>query len=373
MTDIADPAQSLVYSWSAPPIPDESKRVAVFFAATFGLAAIGVVFGVAVLADVFGGDARFLLVMSLILAMLGALGLTSTRNARSFRLAIDRNGTLTAGDRAGHSSVDLRTCHAINVRLRNNRVSSQWSIEAVGAQGAWHREIANVATYWKQPTPGMGELEAELRRWLAWANGGAELTPRRPSPADAETAQTGYAGVVTATPDRFEWRPPQGANADRNRRRVRIGFGIVTAAVAIFAVVSEWENGLAAVFFSMFVPVLLLVIAAGVDLAYRRGKQFAIIVDPTGLTARQGSKTKAHAAHGTITELTVESSTHTSNTGGTTTTSTIWSVRGTAPGAQNDVFRAVIPLHLGTAFSRNDAIALEAELQARCLRPTPGR
>ncbi len=370
MSDVVVPES--VYEWRAPVSTDLARKgrfsQAVCFAGGIGL----VVWGVASAATAFAGDARALIVVGLMLAGLGVLGAWDSRRLRSTVVRIDRMGTLTVSDARGSTSVDLRTVTDVAIRRRNKRPQWRWSIEAVARDGAWHAEIAAIATYWNLDETVIRSLETELRRWTAWANGGSVVgastessMARSAEPGDSgvrrPSVSTPVVGSVVNSPDAFVWRLPTHPNRARNRRRLRIGVVGFALAIAVFAAVSEWENGLTAVALSMFVPVLILVIGAGIDFFYTIGRRFQIGVDRAGLSIKRSSKEPLVIPAADVRSLAIElRQTHSSPEIGDASS---WFLE--IHRASGESVTMPIPSALGSAFGRNEAIALEAELRRR--------
>ncbi len=377
MSDVVTP--EAVYEWRAPVdgalVTKERITVAALLGGGAAMAAWGVISAVIGA----GADVRFLVVVGVMLLSLGAWAVRDSRRLRSTVIRIDRMGTLTVSDTKQQATIDLRTVSTLSVRRRSGRPQWHWSIEAAHPGGAWHAELAGLATYWNLGDDEMAKLESELLGWLAWATGNAAVA-RAPGAASASpsasfaagsitdagssrppAAAIAVRGVVTSTPREFEWEPPEHPNKARNRRRLRIGVVGFAVLVALFAAISEAENGVTAVLFSMFVPVLILLIGFGVDRAYDLGRRFRIGVDANGLSIRRSSKPPIVVAAPTIATLQISlahESTHDANIEASNWYLTV----GTNDG---ETKRIPIPLSLGSSFARNDAIALEAELRRR--------
>ncbi len=230
-----------------------------------------------------------------------------------------------------------------------------------------------MATYWNLDEAVVRSLETELRRWTTWANGGSTVAGAADPSASASTgtgsAAAGrpgatpnrIAGAVTNTADSFVWTLPSHPNRARNRRRLRIGIVALALLIAIIAAVSEWENGPAAVGFSMFVPVLILVIGAGVDFVYTIGGRFQIAVDRAGLSIRRSSKPPLVIPAAEVRGLEIELRQLVSSSEVGDSSSWFLEVQRT----DGESVSMPIPSALGSAFGRNEAIALAAELRRR--------
>lgn len=366
--------QDSVFTWSAP-IGSElarKERLTQLGLLGSGLAAMG--WGAASAASDLGGDVRFLMVIGFMLLCLWAFGLMNSRQLRSTQIRIDRMGTLVVSDANGSSSIDLRTVSLLSIRRRNGRPQWKWSIEAVHRSGAWHTELAPLASYWNLDDETIAALDAELQRWLAWANGSASSAASASAsalPAEAQGAATALTGPLaepitvrgasTNSRSSFEWQPPEHPNKARNRRRLRIGVIGFALFVAVLAAISEAENGIAAVLFSMFVPVLILLIGFGIDRAYEFGRRFRIGVDHAGLSIRRSSKPPLVIPTDAVRSLQITLSSEATHDA--SIESSNWYL--TVGRADGENVRIALPLSLGSSFVRNDAIALESELRRR--------
>jgi hypothetical protein len=154
--------------------------------------------------------------------------------------------------------------------------------QVAGTGGAWHAEIPSTAMYFNLPEEEVSTLEAELQRWLTWANGGAgseqSTAPDMTAVASSSQPLSTSPAAEALTNASFVWKPSRHPNADRNRKRVRIGFVVFALAIIIAAASSEWENGAGSVLFSMTVPIVIVLIAFGVDKLYDAGRRFEISV-----------------------------------------------------------------------------------------------
>lgn len=384
MSDVVTP--EAVYEWRAPIPPELAKKGRLTLLGTVGGGAASIAWGVAAAVAGIPGDVRLLTVMGVMLLTIGMLGRGHSGRLRSTVIRVDRLGTLTVSDAKRTDSIDLRTVSALAIRERSGRPQWLWSIEAVHRAGAWHTELPALAGYWNLAKGDVAELEAELRRWLAWATGTMvpasspapdpaanpdSTTPGSTAPgstAPGSTAPGGFDsapipvnGTVTSTAHVFEWQPPQHPNKARNRRRLRIGVVGFAVLIAVFAAVSEAENGVSAVIFSMFVPVLILVIGFGLDRAYDYGRRFRLGVDERGLWIRRSSKEPVVIARTDVATLTLRLSHDSTHDADVETTS--WTLG--VDRRTGDPVNTRLPLALGSSFSRNDAIALEAELRRR--------
>ena len=366
--------QGTVFEWRASVSAEAARKERMTLLALFapGIASVG--WAVIGLATGAGANVRFLIVLGAMLIGLGVHGLMSSRQLRSTVVQVDRSGTLTVADPKRSHSLDLRTASTLAIRHRNARPQWKWSIEVIHQGGAWHADLPGLATYWNLDADVIGALETDLQRWLAWANQHQRSTPPHPADVPSETA-TPYGsattrrptdaipvqGAVANRPGRFEWQPPRHPNQARNRLRFRIGVTGVVVLVAVIAAVSEAQNGLAAVLFSMFVPALILLIGFGIDRVYDIGRRFRIRVDAAGLSIQRSSKPPTTIPASDIGALQVTLSheaTHDPHL-----ESSNWYL--TVTRRNGELVRTALPLYLGTSFHRNDAIALEAELRRR--------
>ena len=160
----------------------------------------------------------------------------------------------------------------------------------------------------------------------------------------------------------FEWRPTKHPKRDRNRKRIRLGFGVAALLVAIGAAVSSWSDGVVNVVASMFVPVLILLIGFGIDRIYDAGRNFSIRADGISLTIHRGGRAApAVIPVSELTGLRVASQRVAAPNG---THGSAWHI--VAERRNDKAVDVILPTFLGTTFGRDDAHELEAELRRRC-------
>lgn len=362
MSNVATP--EVVYEWRAPVGPALVKKERLTIAGLLGTGAAMVGWGLVSSLVGVGADVRFLIVAGAFMLCLGALSVLDSRRLRSTVIRVDRTGTLSFSDTKRQSALDLRTVPVLSIRRRSGQPQWRWSIEAANEGGAWHAELAGIATYWNLGEADVANLEQELGRWHAWATTNTpharSAVGAAPPPASANQP-IAVRGAVTSTPHDFEWQPPEHPNKARNRRRLRIGVGAVALFIAIVAAISEAENGVTAVLFSMFVPVLILVLGFGIDRAYDLGRRFRIGVDRNGLSIRRSSKPPVVVPASAIASLQITLSQAATHDAGVESSNWVLAVVKT----DGETVRSALPLWLGSSFVRNDAIALEAELRRR--------
>lgn len=297
---------------------------------------------------------RFPLVFGAISLSLAAMGDAQTRRARSTTMSIDNLGLLTITDNQSSSTLDLCTSSVPDVRVRAGSQYSKASIEAISPSGPWHRELASIAGNLRLGTEEIHKLQVELHKWSIWASGGKSVALAKQSISARK--QHPSIGSTPATP--FTWTPPRHPNAARNQRRFRVGSALGLGALAIGIAASQWENGLDDVVISMFVPVLLLLFGFGLDRSYAVGQNFLIHVDRSTLTVTKGNKTLHAVPLASIRQLEVDASAQASTTQ-TSQRHIMWYLR---MEVEPEPLKVQIPRGLGSGFSKDAAIQLEADL-----------
>ncbi|MEZ5227578.1 MAG: hypothetical protein R2710_13135 [Acidimicrobiales bacterium] len=377
-----------MYTWRPVITEEMARRERLLGLATWVAGGLAVIAGVVLAALGEGGSTRFLVIVGAMLLTLGFWARTASRKARSAALSIDRNGLLSVAEGGSASTLDLRTVSSIEVRQRTGRPHWCWSIEAVSPAGGWHTELTPLASYVNLPADQIEALEVQLLRFLAWANPSvAPAAPHAAAPSPSHLAAGSVAateghtpataagagpvalrGAVEASPDRLTWMVPRGDNAVRNRRRFRIGLAVTFLGFAIVAAVSVRDDGLDAMVLSMFAPLLYLLIGLGIDRAFMTGSKFKLIVDASGLTVDRGRTRTLTIPRADIKTIDVSTRSSGVTVDGTSTNANHWFLtvhrHSDQPGARP--YGSMLPVGLGGSFTRNDAIALEAELRRRC-------
>jgi hypothetical protein len=359
-------ANTPVWEWRFPEIEGARAKEWGHRLVTLGL---GAVLAIWVAAGLVGapGDIRFLAVVSFMLVALGVLGVRDSQRARSTSVSVDHHGILRVADRAATAMVDLRDATEVAVRRRNHSTSWRWAIEVVTPAGGWHAEVRPIATIWNQPEAVMAALETELSDQLSRLDRtvpsapvaspqDSASSPHEPTSASVSPGRSGGGASV----ERFEWRPPRAPHAQRNRRRVRAGFGAAALAVAILAAVSEWDSGVVAVLASMFVPVLLGVIGFGFDCGYRIGTRFGVSLDSESLVIDRWLRSPSVIPRSEIETVAIDLRREVS---GSDADGSKWFL--IVYRIDGDTRPIPLGLGFGSRFTRNDAIALEAELRNR--------
>lgn len=368
--NLDQPSKNLVWQWHFPISPGDQRRRLLTVGGLLGAGLL--CFALAALSVTRGSsdNSRFTIVLGMLFLGLLALGEMETKRARSTIISLNRMGLLTFADSRSTSSVDLRSCSTPNVRRRSSPTRWHWSLEASTPDAGWHRELANTSSYFQLSETDAMALEAELQHWSSWARSGLSPTQSPQAPTAAATPATISMPISStvppmATSSQFHWTPPRHLNASRNRRRLRLGTVGLAFLVAVVATITEWENGLAAVGFSMLTPVIILLVGAGLDLLFRSGQKFSIDIKDGLLTINRGRGEPVIVPIHTIRSLSVDSATSSVNTGTTTQRTMIWklSIHSDQDPSKPDPTLAVIPTGFGSGFNTDEAIKLESGLR----------
>lgn len=355
----AEPEHTTVFEWQ-PEITDHLRTRERFTRlVTFGAGGVSAIWGIGAATGLILGDARYLIVLGLMLVTIGILGLGPSRSLRSTRVHVDGNGTLHVTDDEVSTVIDLRIASELAVRRRQARPQWKWSIEVIHCEGAWHTTLAPLASYWNLDETSIRSLEADLQRWMTWANGGSAPAPTPAAP-----------WAPTPTPTEFVWRPADQPNRERNRNRLRLGTIGLALVIAIAATISEAENGLSAVLFSMFVPVLVLIIGFGVDRVYDAGRKFSVRMDSFGLTVLGARGNISMVPRAEIVRPYVVLREQLVASGSTSTRSSNWFLG--VERSSGDPIEWLLPTKLGTRFDQNDAMLLEAAIRQRLTTDATG-
>ncbi len=308
------------------------------------------------------GSIRFPLVFGVVL--LGVLGLEEFNTRRSFSgvLSVDTTGTLTVEDSRGRRTVDLATASEPAVKPRSTTTGARWSVEMNTPDGGWHWEIGRIA-FKNIGTAAARELETDLRRLhRRFSGGGGAESVEGAVPVAAATSAPVSVGSAVSAGETVVWSVPRSPGAERNRRRVRLGFAVATVVIVVVAAATTWSEGPGTVAVSMFTPVLVALVGFGVDRLYSVGSSFRIEVRDGGLTASKGSKMLLEAPRGSVRSVSVSSNVVNVNTAGTQTRQTVWRLVADLGG--DEPSEVVIPSGLGQAMNRDEAIALESRLRS---------
>lgn len=384
MTD-AHPGQTpTVWRWGYPITKRDETRRRVHAGGLILLGALCILY--LVIAVVMGSGSaapagtRFLVVLGVMSISIGIMGELQTRRARSTELRIDGNGVLTFIDSKHANSIDLRTCSQPAVKHRSRPSGSVWMIEAIAPSGAWHQDFANTAAHLRMAEDDVNALRAELVHWSTWASRG-QARPHGPQPQSSQSASPAatppeatpphlvqphlpQAGSGQPTgqgnaPGTFEWRPAIKANADKNRQNLRKISAAVIGAMVVIIIFAQAKNGLAAVLFSMFLPVMLVSVAVVLDFAFRQGRAFRLVAQGGVLTVWNGTRQGASIPLSTVQAFRVDSRTMRSSSSTTSSSSTAWFVTLTAQPSQPEI---AIPGGFAVEFGRQQAIELEVSL-----------
>ncbi len=160
-------------------------------------------------------------------------------------------------------------------------------------------------------------------------------------------------GTIESGLDRFVWSPPLTDSATRARRRIRIVSAALVLSAALWAAASVWSDGLDAVVFALIVPLLLVMIAVGIDRLFAVGSGLRVEVDDQTLTLVRGARRDRVGVDDLATVSVVSKSTG-------------WYV--VIGRVDGDPLSALVPVGVGSAFDRLEATALEAELRRRLQR-----
>ncbi len=317
-------------------------------------------------------QSRFMIVLAVLVAGIGALSFNEHRRLLATRCAVADDGELTISDTKSTTVFDLAHADSIEIRQRSSNSGSfspgsRWSIEIAGPSGAVRHSVANVAGLFLLSDPTIDALRAELRRHasergagLDSASADAEMRPFAAPVASVESGSVSRSPVVT---DRFEWQPRLSPNADRNRWLVRAAFAVPAAMIAVYAVIAYWDEGaLAVVLSAVTVPGFLLLAGFGLDVVIGRARSFRIVVEGGDLSAGRPPKMRSIPLAGS--QVVIDQ--HTSSTtsaDGQVVRSTRWHLDVTQPAGEQQ--RVVFP-SFGTATTSDDYLALERELRRRC-------
>lgn len=335
-----------VWRWDLVP-SDRIKKRNLQVTALLAVAVLGLLaWGVAGLAGAHRGSTRTVLVVGVFGVIHLVMMRTETKRALSTTLSIDDTGELRVSDSSEQTKIDLRRSDSINVRLRSGRTASHVSVESVADGSATSHQLANVAMYFPLERERIEDLGAQLEQWRSWAN-----TNRQTSAA--------VSGQNHARSGQLSWAPPVSPNAERNRTITRVCFAAVILGIVASVVVTQWENGLSAVFFSMLAPALVLLLAVGIDLAFSPTRRVFKLDAAAGVLTVRASKSKTQAFQVIDLRSAQVTATIQTSPGASNHQTTIWKLSLDEKGEPHNF---VIPTGLGTSFGRNDAIELESSL-----------
>ena len=284
----------------------------------------------------------------------------ATRRALSAEMSVDSAGLLTVRNSSGSSTVDLSRASEPVVKVRSGSSNvRRWSVEMDTPDGAWHWDIGRLA--FKDIDRGvMEELEAELRRLSRRFHASAAPTGSL-GPAAAGSGETSESPLA-GSGETLVWTIPRSPNAERNRRRLRIGFWGTALVLAVILAAANWSEGLGTVALTMFVPVLLALIGFGLDRLYTVGHKFRIEVRDGTLKATNGARTLLEVPSDSVRSVSVRT-THTNMySGGAHTRATTWVVFVDVGEAEPS--QVAFPSGFGVTMNRDHAISLEARLRS---------
>ncbi len=347
------------WTWQ-PTIGDDIATKGLVLSVALGIGAVG-----CLAAAAFMDDVRFLLIVGLMLATLVWLGRSSTKQARTLQVTVDR-GIATFADSRRTTTVDLRTLESIDVSSRGDyQAGRRWAIEAVGPGTAVEHRIANVEQYWSLDSAEMAELRRGLQHYHQWYRSNA--TPAAATPAAATPVAQAAASAPTshAQGDSFEWRIPRHPNADRNRKRVAIISILIAGALAAAGIVSAWPDPLGVILSIVVLPGIVGLLGGGLWWAYTPVRRFrltaadgVLFVHPTF-----GSKPPREVQLAGATDVVVDTSTNLVATGtGSHTRQTTTYIKIDPPDGGSSE-RIALPNGPGSAMNAEQRLLLESQLR----------
>lgn len=337
-----------MWSWKLPdPVGDPRKRLLFNVGMPLAVAAaVGV--GVAT-------SQRVLIIIGVVTFGIFVLGLIEGRRARAFEVSLS-GGVLSIDNGRETKTIDATEVTDVSVRHRSASSGGRWSVEAIGNNRAITSSIPADQGWLNIDEQTAKDLEAELSAQLGLARRSATLMQGFPSPE---------AAAMTPKSGDYEWRPPIGPNADRNRKRVRLFMLGAALLVAVYAGISERDAGTVGLILSItVVPGLIALSWAVVDWLFRVGRGIRVAVEDGHLVGQRSAKqVPIRFPLAEVESVVVDSSTHIQHTQNSHTRQTIWWLKVTS--TSGDEKKMQLSNGFGLATTREDYALLEAELKAR--------
>ncbi len=175
------------------------------------------------------------------------------------------------------------------------------------------------------------------------------------------SAGTDPLGTIESTTDRFVWSPPLTGNAIIVRRRLRATSAMLVVLTSLWAGASVWADGLDAVAFALIVPLILFAVAVLIDRLFAVGGRLRLEVDGDALVMQRGKRRDVVPRHEiagvAIRSKSVDDRSSPGPPG--------WYV--VIERVDGPTLSAIVPVGMGSAFDRHEALRLEATLRRRCL------
>ena len=292
-------------------------------------------------------------------------------------MRIDAAGVFTVGDSSSQKTIDLCTIDTVEFRRRVSESeglsdTSAWELVLTGPDHALTHRLAQVGGVFNLDESDIRAIETDLRAHVVrlGATRAAETRPgvaARPAalsdPFDTSRPAVSQPLGSPGSTGRYEWHPPVSPKAASRRRWYRIAYVGVAVTVAVFAFMSEYDNGLdAAIISAAAVPGFLLLVGVAFDAVLGRNRRFVISVDQGTLTVRSGfGKESATTLPGATVMIDVRSHAVADGRGGTTRT-TRWYLTVDRPDGAQLVRQ--FP-SLGVTTTSEDYALLERELRSR--------
>ena len=349
-----------IWTWKLQPDEGAARRLLLLRVGIAVVALIAVVWVVAASSSGSGGSIAYPVIVGVALVGILVMEEMATRRALSAEMSVDSAGVLTVRNSSDSSTVDLSRASEPAVKLRSGYNNShRWAVEMDTPDGAWHWDIGRLA-FKNIDRDVMEELEGELRRLSRRFRASA-------APGSAGHAAPGGSGGTSESPlagsgETLVWTIPLSPNAERNRRRLRIGLWGTALVLAVILAAANWSQGLGRVAMTMFVPVLLALIGFGLDRLYTVGRKFRIEVRDGTLKATNGARTVLEVPSESVRSVSV-GTIHTYLYSGTAhTRATNWMVA--VDVGEQEPSKVGIPSGFGLGMNRDHAISLEARLRS---------